>query len=263
MLVMGPAGSGKSTFCDVMRLHCEACKRTVHCVNLDPAAEVFRYPVSVDVRNLITLDEVMQELKYGPNGGLLYCMQYIQQNLDWLEEQIGDYDEDYLIIDCPGQIELYTSSNCLRLIIEEIIRWNYNVCGVFLLDSQFALDASKFVGGTLMCLSAMLQIQLPHVNVLTKMDILKRSRAVSEDELERFLDADVDFLLYKLHSSTPSRFYKLNEAIGTLIDDYRYVSFVPLDITDEESIALVLAHIDNSIQYGEDLEPKDPLDAAE
>ena len=106
------------------------------------------------------------------------------------------------------------------------------------------------------------------------------------------MDADVDFLLYKLHSSTPSRFYKLNEAIGTLvscseyyevtyrkIDDYRYVSFVPLDITDEESkvssllwyelihcnlgIALVLAHIDNSIQYGEDLEPKDPLDAAE
>jgi hypothetical protein len=45
-------------------------------VNLDPAAEHFSYPVSTDIRELISLDDVMEELGMGPNGGLIYCMEY-------------------------------------------------------------------------------------------------------------------------------------------------------------------------------------------
>lgn len=40
----------------------------------------------------------------------------------------------------------------------------------------------------------------------------------------------------------------------------RQVNFLPLDITDEEDIALVLQHADYIIQYGEDIEPKQPKD---
>lgn len=36
------------------------------------------------------------------------------------------------------------------------------------------------------------------------------------------------------------------------------VSFIPLNITEEDSIEVLMAHIDNAIQYGEDLEPKPP-----
>lgn len=35
---------------------------------------------------------------------------------------------------------------------------------------------------------------------------------------------------------------------------------MPLDIRDEEDIALVLHHADYIVQYGEDLEPKQPKD---
>lgn len=38
------------------------------------------------------------------------------------------------------------------------------------------------------------------------------------------------------------------------------VNFLPLDIRDEEDIALVLNHADYIVQYGEDLEPKQPKD---
>jgi len=44
----------------------------------------------------------MQELEYGPNGGLVFCMEYLVEHLEWLAEQVGDYADDYLIIDCPG-----------------------------------------------------------------------------------------------------------------------------------------------------------------
>jgi hypothetical protein len=54
-LVIGPAGSGKSTYCDAIRKHCEDIKRTVHVINLDPAAEEFAYPVSIDIKELISV----------------------------------------------------------------------------------------------------------------------------------------------------------------------------------------------------------------
>jgi hypothetical protein len=52
------------------------------------------------------------------------------------------------------------------------------------------------------------------------------------------------------------RFARLNQALAELVDDYSMVNFLPLDITDEDSIQFVLSHIDNAIQYGEDAEPK-------
>ena len=49
--------------------HGLAIKRNFKIVNLDPAAEHFKYPVAVDIRDLISLDDVVEELEYGPNGG--------------------------------------------------------------------------------------------------------------------------------------------------------------------------------------------------
>ena len=42
------------------------------------------------------------------------------------------------------------------------------------------------------------------------------------------------------------------------IEDYSLVSFVPLNVLDEDSVELVLAHIDHALQFGEEAEPKDP-----
>lgn len=76
-LVMGPAGSGKSTYCNLLHKHCEVIGRQVKVVNLDPAAEYFEYPLTADIRDLIQLDDVMDDetLHFGPNGGLLFCME--------------------------------------------------------------------------------------------------------------------------------------------------------------------------------------------
>jgi cellulose biosynthesis protein BcsQ len=51
----------------------------------------------------------MDEYDLGPNGGLIFCMESLLENIDWLEEQIenliDDSDESlYVIIDCPGQV---------------------------------------------------------------------------------------------------------------------------------------------------------------
>ena len=181
----GPAGSGKSTYCDYIHKHCEVMRRQVKLVNLDPAAEYFKYPVTADIRDLIQLDDAMEDetLHFGPNGGLLFCMEYFAKNMEWLIEQLEeDVDDDYVIFDCPGQIELYTHLPIMRQLVEQLERWNFRVCGVFLLDSQFLIDTPKFFSGVLAALSVMVTLEISHINLMTKIDLLSQR---DKDQLQK------------------------------------------------------------------------------
>ena len=139
---MGPAGSGKSTYCQTIQDHCASLgklrRRTVHVANLDPAAETFKYDVAFDVRDLITVEDVMEELGLGPNGALIYCMEYLLENMDWLKEQMEQFDdEEYLILDCPGQLELYTHIPVMKRIIHQMKMWGFesHMVSVFVVDA--------------------------------------------------------------------------------------------------------------------------------
>lgn len=84
----------------------------------------------------------------GPNGGLVQCIEYLVEELDWLREKIGDFEEDYLIIDCPGQIELYTHIPIMKKIADFFYKeLNYKVVCLYLLDASFITDSSKFISG--------------------------------------------------------------------------------------------------------------------
>eukprot|EP00240_Pyramimonas_obovata_P015596 CAMPEP_0118937892 /NCGR_PEP_ID=MMETSP1169-20130426/24075_1 /TAXON_ID=36882 /ORGANISM="Pyramimonas obovata, Strain CCMP722" /LENGTH=275 /DNA_ID=CAMNT_0006881655 /DNA_START=241 /DNA_END=1065 /DNA_ORIENTATION=+ len=252
-LVIGPAGSGKSTYCREIQEHCATIGRTVHVVNLDPAAEEFKYEVSLDVRELISLEDAMEEMNLGPNGALLYCMEYLEESLDeWLQEELKDFpDDDYLLFDCPGQIELYSHVPVFRSFVDSLRMWDFNLCAVYLLDANFVNDASKFISGCMQAMSAMVMLEVPHVNILTKMDTVHNKKHVKE-----FLEFDARMLASELHAGMSERTVRLNEAVAGLIDDFSMVSFIPLNITKEKSIEAVLAQIDYAIQFGEDAEPK-------
>lgn len=252
-LVIGPAGSGKSTYCSSLYQHCETMRRTIHIVNLDPAAESFDYPVAMDIRELVSLDDVMEELGLGPNGGLMYCMEHLEENLDdWLTDELDNYlDDDYLVFDCPGQIELFSHVPMLRNFVDHLKRKNFNVCAVYLLDSQFMTDVTKFISGCMASLSAMVQLELPHVNILSKMDLVTNKR-----DIEDYLNPEPRFLLSELNQRMAPQFGKLNKALIELVDEYSMVSFLPLDLRKESSIRYILSQIDNCIQYGEDADVK-------
>ncbi|KAJ9062048.1 hypothetical protein DSO57_1014899 [Entomophthora muscae] len=250
---MGPAGSGKSTYCATMLNHFKSVKRNVHLVNLDPAAEAFEIEPSIDIRDLISLDDVMEELNFGPNGGLIYCLEFLLQNIDWLEDEVGAYEDDYLLIDCPGQIELYTHFPIMTRICEALQRLDFRICGIYLLESQFVQDKAKFFSGVLSATSAMINLEIPHLNVFSKMDLVE-----DKSNWDRFFNPDPYLLEEEIPTKSSERFQSLNRAIANMVESQSLVNFLPLDITDEDSVAAILSHADNAIQYGEDLEPKDP-----
>lgn len=257
-LVMGPAGCGKSTYCKYLHEHCETIRRIVNVVNLDPAAEHFSYPVTSDIRELVDVDDVMEaeDLKLGPNGGLVFCMEYLVENLDWLKTELDEGEDDYFIFDCPGQIELYTHMPVMRRLVEALKSWDFNVCGVFIVDAQFLIDAAKFFSGVMAALSAMVQLEIPFVNIMSKMDLLSKENS---EKLDRYLTPNASELVDDLNDSLPVKFHKLNNAIADVIDDFGLVSFQALNINEENSMNDVLVIIDNAIQYGENLEPKEEM----
>jgi len=156
-----------------------------------------------------------------------------------------------LIFDCPGQIELYSHVSVFRTLVEFLKGRGWMVCVVYCLDSHFVTDATKYTAGVLQTLGAMVLLEVPHVSVLTKVDICP-----DRDALERLLIPDAHALRRELDTRMPGRLHKLNDEVAQVIDEWSMVSFVPLDIRDEDSIATVLGHADMSIQFGEDADVK-------
>ena len=179
-------------------------------------------------------------------------MEYLVDNLDWLEDVLDDIGPDeYVFFDCPGQIELYSHVPAVGAVARELQRLGFRICATYLLDSQFVADAAKFVSGVLCCLSAMTSLELPHINILSKCDLLPSRRS-----LEEFLEADAHALGGMLRKGTSPSFYKLNAAICELMDEWSMVQFLPVDPSDPDTIEIVLAQIDTATQYHDDVEPK-------
>lgn len=224
ILVSGPAGSGKSTFCSALIAHAQSLGRNVHLFNLDPAAERFEFQPSIDIKELISLEDVMEEMNLGPNGGLIYCFEYLLDNLDWLDDELGQYNDDYIIIDCPGQIELYTHFPIMSRLVNILSgQYQFRICATYLLESQFMDDKTKYFAGVLSAMSAMINLEVPHINLLSKMDLVEKGEIGSEAkkgrrrEMERYLDPDPLLLMDEVNSRTNPKFHSLNQALVQLV----------------------------------------------
>lgn len=280
--IQGPAGAGKSTFCTGLIQHLQNNKRPCFYVNLDPAAEDFAFEPDLDIKDLISLEDVMEEMSLGPNGGLIYCFEFLMENLDFLTDPLEEVTEDYLIVfDMPGQIELYTHVPILPDLVKTLMHGSLNIrmCAAYLLEATFVVDRPKFFSGTLSAMSAMLMLEMPHINILSKMDLVKGQ--VAKRELKRFVQVDADLIeddpsrrttdeednrKYRDPATTGSlmsgsAFHKLNKAVAQLIDDFSMVSYLKLDVQDEDSLGAILSYIDDAIQFNEAQEPKEPKEA--
>jgi hypothetical protein len=255
-IVIGPPGSGKSTYCRAMQEFMTGIGRKVAVINLDPANERFTYNCAIDIAELVTLSDVMDYLHLGPNGGLVYCMEYLEKNVDWLEQQLQSpqLKDHYVLFDCPGQVELYTHNCAVRGIFARLTRVGYRLAAVHLADAHYCADPSKFVSVLLTSLTAMLQVEQPHVNVLSKVDLIEKYGKLPFN-LDFFTEVlDLSYLLQQFPEDDPftMKYKKLNEALVGVIEDYSLVSFVPLHIEDKESMLRVMKAVDqaNGYTYG-------------
>lgn len=229
----------------------------------------------------------MEEVGLGPNGGLIYCFEFLMENLDWLTEALDSLTEEYLIIfDMPGQIELYTHVPILPALVKYLSQpgsLDIRMAAIYLLEATFVVDRAKFFSGTLSAMSAMLMLEVPHINVLSKMDLVKGQ--VKKKDMKRFLTPDVGLLeddpIERARRATEAEddestapdekaqvmkgasFRRLNRAVAGLIESFSMINYLKLDVTSEDSVGEILSYVDDCIQFHEAQDPKEPNDEDE
>ncbi|XP_047267081.1 GPN-loop GTPase QQT1 isoform X2 [Capsicum annuum] len=159
--------------------------------------------------------------------------------------------EHYLLFDFPGQVELFfLHENAKNMIMELIKKLDLRLTAVHLVDAHLCSDPGKYVSALLLSLSTMLHLELPHVNVLSKIDLIESYGKLAFN-LDFYTDVqDLSYLQNALSQDPRSAKYrKLTKELCEVIEDYGLVNFTTLDIQDKESVGNLVKLIDKSNGY--------------
>ncbi|MGQ9780969.1 MAG: ATP/GTP-binding protein [Nitrososphaeria archaeon] len=171
VFVTGTAGSGKSTLASVLKRWYQERESDAIVLNLDPGALKLPYQPDVDIRNYIDIQQIMENYELGPNGALIAASDLIAVNLGSVKEELEEQKPDYVIVDTPGQLELFAFRESGPYVVNNLSEENKMV--LFLYDFTVASSPFNFLSTALLYNSLRLRLSLPQIPVLTKIDLSK------------------------------------------------------------------------------------------
>ena len=170
IFVTGTAGSGKSLLTSKILEYYTANGSFASVLNLDPGVENLPYKCDVDVRDYVDIGSIMRQYDLGPNGSLIMANDLIASKIQEIQEQVDNVNPDYLIIDTPGQIELFAYRTSGPFFVDNF-RAEEKVC-IFLFDGALITSPVNFVSIAMLATSIKLRLNIPTINVLTKTDLI-------------------------------------------------------------------------------------------
>ena len=170
IFVSGTAGSGKSLLTSKLQDYYARNGAFAAILNLDPGVDNMPYTCDIDVRDYVDYVSIMQQYELGPNGAMVMANDLIASKIDDIQNDVNKVNPDYLIVDTPGQIELFAYRSSGRFIIDNIS--NEEKTNIFLFDGSLITSPVNFVSIALLATSIRLRLNLPTINVLTKTDLI-------------------------------------------------------------------------------------------
>ena len=171
IFVSGTAGSGKSLLSSKLYEYYTKNEVFASILNLDPGVDNLPYTCDIDVRDYVDYVSIMQQYELGPNGAMVIATDLIASKIDDIQNEINQVNPDYLIIDAPGQIELFAYRSSGSFIVENIS--SDEKTNIFLFDGALITRPVNFVSIALLATSVRLRLNLPTINVLTKTDLIR------------------------------------------------------------------------------------------
>lgn len=191
----------------------------------------------------------MREHGLGPNGALLYCMEALEVNFDWLSDALNHFDPDsYFVFDFPGQVELFINHDSVYTLLHRLEKeLHFRLVAVHLADSTHCRDPNRFISLALLSLQSMIRLECPQINVMSKFDKF-------DSVLDSFEESEFPFPLsfytecqdLSLLTLKNDRSAALTRAITELIEDFGLVSFIPLSVEDKECMAFLMQEVDKA-----------------
>ncbi|MCQ2084773.1 MAG: ATP/GTP-binding protein [archaeon] len=177
---VGTAGSGKSTMVGAFKRWLEDNEIDSIIINLDPGAEKLPYVPDIDIREWINLDDVMSQCGLGPNGAQVAAADLMAVNINRITDILDTYDTDYVLIDTPGQLELFAFRESSQIVLNALGKQRSMMA--YLSDPTLYRSANGFVSALTLASLVQFRMNVPIINLLSKADVLK------EEEAERVLD---------------------------------------------------------------------------
>jgi GTPase SAR1 family protein len=247
IFVTGTAGSGKSYLTNALKSWYISRGEDAIAVNLDPGVVTLPYEADVDVRQTIDLEGIMEEYGLGPNGALVLAADMVATGLDQIQEEIDSYKPEYVVVDTPGQTELFAFRESGEFIVKET-KADSKVL-LFLLDPLLASTPANFLSLALLSASVGLRMNIPRISVLTKRDIAR-------DGVKRIIEWSKDTAIFEdaLASTKNSEQYSL---YSELFRSLRRLSFgadlYPVSSTTQEGMIALVGEIARLGRGGEEL----------
>lgn len=212
--MIGTAGSGKSTLTNTFKQWLSLRGLDAITVNLDPGAENLPYDPDVDIRDWISLEEVMESYGLGPNGAQIACADMLALNTDDVKESIESFKADYILMDTPGQLELFVFREAGKYIVQ-FLNPNRSIIA-YLVDHALAKTATGFVSQLLLSVSTNFRLGYPHINILSKADMLTDAEL---DLVKRWSDSPEE-LGDAIITEKASVYREMSEGILRLIEGF-------------------------------------------
>jgi len=177
---VGTAGSGKSTLVGTFKQWLDDNGIDAITLNLDPGTDKLAYSADIDIREWISLGEVMDEYSLGPNGAQIVAADLMAMNIHKLTSVLNEYKTKYVLIDTPGQLELFAFRESSNMIVNALGKDRSMIA--YLSDPMLCKRPNGFVSSMMLSALVQFRLQLPMINLLSKMDTL------SEEESDRMMD---------------------------------------------------------------------------
>ncbi|KAI5116449.1 hypothetical protein M0805_009918 [Coniferiporia weirii] len=173
IITIGMAGSGKTTFVQRMNSHLHALDPPAppYILNLDPAVTSTPFDTNIDIRDTINYKEVMKQYNLGPNGGILTALNLFTTKFDQvlgLVEKRAD-TLSHVILDTPGQIEIFTWS-ASGAIITDAVASTFPTVIAYIIDTPRTVAPATFMSNMLYACSILYKTKLPFILVFNKTD---------------------------------------------------------------------------------------------
>jgi hypothetical protein len=247
IFITGTAGSGKSLLTSKLMHWYQDNNAYPVALNLDPGAVNLPYEPNVDVRNYINIATLMESYGLGPNGSLIMASDMIATKLDDIQKEIDELNPDYLIVDTPGQIELFAFRASGPYFVVNLHADNKST--IFVFDGMLVSSPINFVSISLLASSVKLRLKTPQINVLTKRDLII-------DKLKNIMEwsGSATALEYVLNSEKDAEHSLLAKDLARSMSKGGFAqSLIPVSNVNMNGLVNLAAALSRILNLGEDV----------